>query len=86
MTIYPRARFASNLKQKACTTKIRVAGGVRSKPAEETPSSRCRDRGWVNVLSFGHGAVIGPATHVFDHGEGRADAAGIGSISFPEVV
>jgi hypothetical protein len=46
----------------------------------------CRGHGWVNVFSFGHGVILGPATHVFDYGEGRADAAGSGSISFPEAV
>jgi hypothetical protein len=58
----------------------------RSEPAEEPPSNRCWGHGWVNVLSFGHVAVLGPATHIFDYGEGGADAAGNGSSAFPEVV
>jgi hypothetical protein len=46
----------------------------------------CWGHGWVDVLSLGHGAILGPATDIFDYGEGRADAAGGGSIAFPEAV
>jgi hypothetical protein len=27
----------------------------------------------VDVFAFGHGALIGPDTHLFDDGEGRCD-------------
>jgi hypothetical protein len=40
----------------------------------------------VGSMYFPSVAVFGLATHVFDYGEGRADAAVGGSISFPEVV
>jgi hypothetical protein len=40
----------------------------------------------INVFYFGYEAVFGPATHVFDDWEGRADAASNGSNSFPEAV
>jgi hypothetical protein len=63
-----------------------VLQGGRGEPAEETPSSMYWGHGRVNVLSFGHGAVFGPTTHVFDHGEGGANAAGSGSSPFPEAV
>jgi hypothetical protein len=63
-----------------------VLRGGRGEPAEETPSGRCWGHGRVNVFSFGHGAAFGPATHVFDNGEGGADAAGSGRGPFPEAV
>jgi hypothetical protein len=63
-----------------------VLRGGRGEPAEETPSTMRWGHGRVNVLSFGHGAALGPATHVFDNGEGGADAVGIGCNPFPGVV
>jgi hypothetical protein len=60
--------------------------GGRSEPAEDAPSNSRWDHGWVDVFAFGHGAILGPATHVLDDGKGRADADSGGSGPFAEVV
>jgi hypothetical protein len=39
-----------------------------------------------NVIAFGHGAVFGLATHIFDDGEGSTYAASGGGSSFAEAV
>jgi hypothetical protein len=60
--------------------------GGRREPTEETPSSWGWGHGWVDVLAFGHGVVLGPSTHVLDDGKGGADASSGGSHPFAEVV
>jgi hypothetical protein len=42
--------------------------------------------GWADVLALGHGAVLGPATHIFDDGKGCADAVSGGSGPFAEAM
>jgi hypothetical protein len=62
-----------------------VVLGEWREPAEETPSRRIWGHGWVDVLAFGHGAVLGLVNHIFDDGKGRTNAPSGGSGPFAEV-
>jgi hypothetical protein len=42
--------------------------GGRGEPAKETSLNMCWVHGGVDVFAFGHGAIFGPITDLFDDG------------------